>query len=83
MNRAQVRERPADENRVETALSLLVLTAIALAAGAIYLWRSRGLRKQAVLMALLAAVLAVNVAIWTLPNRHGDTLLGKSPDDLR
>ncbi len=53
-----------------TALSLLVLTAIALVAGAVFLWR-RGARKQAGLMLVLAAVLAVNVGIWTLPTASG------------
>jgi hypothetical protein len=61
---------------LETALSLMVLATIALIAGAIYLWRARGLRKQALLMAVLAAVMAINVAIWTIPNETGDTLVG-------
>jgi hypothetical protein len=64
----------------ETALSLMVLTAIALVAGAIYLWRSRGLRKQAVLMLILAAVMAVNVAILTVPNERGESLVGTKPE---
>jgi hypothetical protein len=59
---------------VETVLALAMLTALALAAGAIYLWRSRGLNKQAVLMLLLAAVMVVNVAIWALPNERGESL---------
>ncbi len=61
---------------METALSLLVLTALALVGGAIYLWRSRGLVRQAVLMLVLAAVMAVNVAIWALPDEQGRTLVG-------
>ena len=65
---------------METALSLMVLTAVALTAGAAYLWRSRGLKRQAVLMLVLAAVMAVNVAIWTLPNERGETLVGAAPD---
>jgi hypothetical protein len=64
------------EQAVETALSLMVLAAVALFAGAIYLWRARGLRKQALLMAVLAAVMAINVAIWTVPNDNGHTLVG-------
>jgi len=61
---------------METALSLLVLTALALVGGAIYLWRSRGLVRQAVLMLVLAAVMAVNVAIWAVPDEQGRTLVG-------
>lgn len=64
---------------METALSLTVLTALALVAGAVYLWRNRGLKKQAVLMLVLAAVMAINVAIWTLPNERGDTLVKAAP----
>jgi len=64
---------------METALSLTMLTALALVAGAIYLWRNRGLKKQAVLMLVLAAVMAINIAIWTLPNQHGDTLVKAAP----
>lgn len=54
-----------------TILSLLVLLIIALLAGAFYLWRRSGHRRQAVLMLVLAAVIAVNVAIWTLPYADG------------
>lgn len=64
---------------METALSLLVLTAIALIAGAWYLWAKRGLKRQATLMLILAAVMIVNVAIWTLPNAGGNTLIGGAP----
>jgi hypothetical protein len=63
-----------------TVLSLLVLTAIALVAGAIFLWRSRGWGKQVALMLVLAAVMAVNVAIWTLPDESGQAPIGKQPD---
>lgn len=62
------------------ALSLLVLTAFMLVAGATYLWRARGLKKQALLMALLALVMAINVAIWTVPTHNGRTLVGATPD---
>lgn len=65
---------------MQTALSLLVLTALALMAGGLYLWRSRGLKKQGLLMIALAAVMAINVAIWTLPNEHGNTLIEAAPE---
>ena len=54
-----------------TALSLLVLTTLALVAGAGWLWRRGGSRKQVTLMLVLAAVLAFNIAMWTLPGNGG------------
>lgn len=48
-------------------LSITVLSALALLAGAFWLWRKTGTSKQAVLMAVLAVVMLVNVLIWTLP----------------
>jgi len=58
-------------------LSVLVLTAIALAGGAIFLWRRGGSRRQAVLMLLLAAIAAANVAIWTWPDASGTAPIGR------
>jgi hypothetical protein len=55
---------------MDTVLSVVALAALALVAGAIYLWR-RGVRKQAGLMLVLAAVMIVNVLIWTLPGSGG------------
>jgi len=48
----------------------MMLAAIALTAGALVLWR-RGERKRPALMAVLIAVLLVNVGIWTLPDSSG------------
>ena len=48
------------------ALSLTMLAALALLAGAAVLWR-RNERRKALLMAVAALVLAANVAIWSLP----------------
>lgn len=56
------------------ALSLMILTMIALVLGGLYLLRRGGPRKQAVLMFVLAAVMAFNVAIWTLPDPAGQSL---------
>ena len=39
--------------------------------------RRRGQRKQAALMLVLAAVMAVNVAIWTLPDASGEAPAAK------
>jgi len=55
---------------MDTVLSVVTLTALALVAGAIYLWR-RGGRKQAGLMLVLAVVMIVNVLIWTVPSSGG------------
>ena len=55
------------------AMSLVVLAALALVAGAVFLFR-RGKRKQAGLMVLLAVIMALNVAIWTVPTPDGDSL---------
>jgi hypothetical protein len=57
----------------------MVLGAIALVLGAAALWR-RGVRRQALLMLLLAAILAGNVAIWVVPNDQGKALVNAKPD---
>lgn len=62
---------------LDLALSLAVLAALALAAGAVLMWR-RGLRQKALLMLLLAAISLVNVGIWTLPDASGDAPLAKA-----
>lgn len=56
---------------LSVVLSLLVLAAIALTGGAIYLWRKPGMRRQALLMLALAAIAVVNVGIWTVPDGAG------------
>lgn len=53
------------------ALSLVMLAVFALVAGAAWLWRRPGMRKQAILMLVLAAIAALNVAIWTVPDNEG------------
>ncbi|AXB76849.1 hypothetical protein [Novosphingobium sp. P6W] len=60
------------------ALSLLVLTVIALVLGALVLFRRGGQRKQAVLMLVLAGVMVMNIAIWTLPTPEGRSLSGEA-----
>lgn len=45
--------------------------------GAFLLWRKGGPRKQIVLMVILAAVMAANVAIWSIP---GPGEFGKAPE---
>ena len=60
-------------------LSLLMLTGFALIAGAIWLYRRRGMTRQIWLMLLLALVVAVNIGIWTLPDGEGQTLMSGVP----
>ncbi|MBX9663658.1 hypothetical protein [Novosphingobium sp.] len=57
----------------DAALSLAMLTALALMAGAVFLWR-KGERQRPALMAILAAVMITNVVIWSLPTPGGQTL---------
>lgn len=57
---------------MDTILSVVVLAAIALIGGAIFLWRRDGLKKHVWLMLLLAAVMIGNVLIWTLPDASGE-----------
>jgi multisubunit Na+/H+ antiporter MnhC subunit len=57
---------------MDTVLSILVLATIALVVGAFLLWRRGGAMKQVILMLILAAVFAVNVAIWTVPDKSGE-----------
>lgn len=59
----------------DAALSLAMLTALALMAGAVFLWR-KGERQRPGLMAILAAVMITNVVIWSLPTKDGATLTG-------
>lgn len=54
-----------------TVLSILMLAAIAMLLGAVFLWRQRGASKQVWLMLVLAIVLIANVAIWVVPSQNG------------
>ena len=62
---------------LDTALSLLVLAAIALVGGATFLWRRNGFNRQVQLMLILAVVMVANVAIWTLPDSGGEAPLDR------
>lgn len=52
-------------------LSLVMLTAVALMAGAVVYWRRTGAVKQPLLMVLLAVIAVINVLIWTIPTSDG------------
>ena len=54
-----------------TLLSVLVLACIAMLLGAQALWRRSGSGRQVWLMLVLAAVLAINIAIWVVPSADG------------
>ncbi len=62
---------------MDAILSVVVLTAIALVAGAIWQWRRAGASKQVWLMLVLAAVMIGNVLIWTLPDSSGTALVDR------
>lgn len=57
----------------DTIISIVVLAAVALVAGAVVLLR-RGEKKKAGLMAILAIVMILNAAIWLIPDADGDNL---------
>ncbi|GGD97824.1 hypothetical protein GCM10011515_16960 [Tsuneonella deserti] len=62
---------------LSTALSLVMLTVFALLGGAAWLWRKPGMRKQAVLMLVLAGIALINIAIWTVPDSEGRSPLAQ------
>lgn len=63
---------------MDTILSVVMLAALALLAGAFWLWRRQGPIKQVWLMVLLAAIMLGNVAIWTIPDNGGATLMDRA-----
>jgi drug/metabolite transporter superfamily protein YnfA len=56
----------------DIVLSIVMLTALALLAGAFVLWRKTGQVKQPALMVVLAVIAVLNVLIWTIPTAGGD-----------
>ncbi len=55
----------------DIVLLIVMLTALALLAGAVVLWRRTGQVKQPALMVLLAGIAVLNVLIWTVPSSDG------------
>ena len=55
----------------DIVLSIVMLAALALVAGAFVLWRRTGEVKNPALMVLLAVIAVVNVLIWTVPTADG------------
>ncbi|AUX69344.1 hypothetical protein CHX26_07415 [Porphyrobacter sp. HT-58-2] len=56
----------------DIVLSIVMLAALALLAGAYALWRRTGEAKNPALMVLLAVIAVVNVLIWTIPTSTGE-----------
>lgn len=59
-------------------LSVLMITGLALIAGAVFLYRRGGDRKRVLLMVVAALVMFANVAIWAVPTGSGETLAGRA-----
>lgn len=55
----------------DVVLSIVMLAALALLAGAFFLWRRTGEVKNPALMVLLAVIAVINVLIWTVPTESG------------
>jgi len=68
---------------MNTVLSVLVLAAIAMVGGAIFLWRRQGASKQVWLMLLLAVIMIANVLIWTVPDKDGTAPLDRAAEVVR
>jgi len=68
---------------MDLVLSLLVLAAVALVAGAIVQWRRGKTGKQTGLLLVLAAVMIVNVLIWTIPNKDGTVPMDRAAEGVR
>ncbi|TAD83462.1 MAG: hypothetical protein EAY70_02130 [Sphingomonadales bacterium] len=55
----------------DVVLSIVMLAALALVAGAFFLWRRTGEVRNPALMLLLAVIAVANVLIWTIPTGSG------------
>lgn len=62
---------------LDLVLSVLMLAALALVAGAFLLWRKTGNARQPLLMLLLAVIAVANIAIWTVPDDSGTAPLDR------
>lgn len=64
----------------DLVLSIVMLAAFALLAGAFVLWRRTGEAKNPALMVVLAIVAIANVLIWTIPNADGSSPLDNAAE---
>jgi hypothetical protein len=62
----------------DVVLSLLMLVAIGLIAGAVWKWRRSGPDRNIWLMLVLAMVVLANVAIWVIPDGNGASPLDRA-----
>lgn len=62
----------------DIVLSIVMLAAVLLVVGAVFLWRRTGEVKQPALMVLLALVAIANVLIWTVPTGDGESPLDQA-----
>ena len=62
-----------------TIVSIMMLAAFALVAGAISLWRRGASRLQIALMLVVALVIVANVAIWIVPVGDSTPLMSQVP----
>ncbi|ANU07490.1 hypothetical protein [Paraurantiacibacter namhicola] len=69
---------------MDLILSLVMLAAIVLVVGAVWLWRrdpaDGRARKQALLMLVLAGVMAANLAVWLIPDKNGADLQDRAAE---
>ena len=68
---------------MDAILSVLVLTAIALIAAAIWQWRRVGASRQVWLMLAAAAVMIGNVLILAVPDKDGTAPIDRTAEDVR
>ncbi|MEM7781437.1 MAG: hypothetical protein AAF697_13695 [Pseudomonadota bacterium] len=64
----------------DLVLSIVMLAAFALVAGAYLLWRQTGDKKRPILMVVLALVAIGNVLIWTIPTTDGTSPLDQAAE---
>ena len=68
---------------MDAILSVLVLTAIALIAAAIWQWRRGGASRQVWLMLAAAAVMIGNVLILAVPDKDDTAPKDRTAEDVR
>jgi magnesium-transporting ATPase (P-type) len=61
-------------------LSLATLVAFALLWGAWRLWKTNGFGQKLWLMIAAALVIFTNIAIWTIPDKNGNSLVSAKRD---
>ncbi|MBD2842405.1 hypothetical protein [Erythrobacter rubeus] len=65
---------------MDIVLSIVMLAAFALLAGAFVYWRRTGEVKQPALMVLLAVIAIANVLIWTVPTSDGTSPIQRAEE---